>query len=137
MSDYNDYKKDMQTITEKLGRKIKDTFNRMISTDIYLDNYLPYNTFVMFCEVLHVALDKKSLLKLQDYENAKLQNYLAEILVSMGRKPEEFDKTRVSLPSTHSQNKPFDCNCNLSHFKSILSKQVKLSSRSTKVIKRV
>lgn len=62
----------MEERTDLLNRKIGDTFNRMVTTDIYLDKYQPYNIFVMFCEVLHVALDKKALLKLQDYENAKL-----------------------------------------------------------------
>jgi len=57
----------------------------MVSNDVYLDKYQPYNTFVQFCEILHVALDKKNLRKLQDFENAKLQNFLAEILVDMGR----------------------------------------------------
>lgn len=120
--DFNEYKKAMEERTGQLDRRIGDTFNRMVTTDIYLDKYLPYNTFVMFCEVLHVALDKKALLKLEDYENAKLQNFLAEILLNMGRKPDEFDKDRVNMPSTHHVNKPYDCDCNLSHFKNILHK---------------
>lgn len=74
-----------------MQRKLDDLYNRMIKTDTYLEKYLPYNSFVQLSEVLHVALERKHLKKLEDYENAKLQNYLADILLDMGRKSKELD----------------------------------------------
>ena len=55
-----------------MQRKLDDLYNRMIKTDTYLEKYLPYNSFVQLSEVLHVALERKHLKKLEDYENAKL-----------------------------------------------------------------
>lgn len=44
----------------------------MVETEIYLDKYLPYNAFVHVSELLHVALDKENLKRLEDFENTKL-----------------------------------------------------------------
>ena len=57
---------------DHLTNKIDDVYNRSVKTDIYLDKYMPYNNFVQFVEVLHVALEKENLKKIEDYENAKL-----------------------------------------------------------------
>ena len=106
-------------------------FNRLSTSDIYLEKYLPYNNFVQYCEILHVALEKPQLKKLEDYEAAKYQNYLAEILLDMGRADLKFDKKKTKVP-TH------DCECSgLSDFRQILSKQVKLTDRSSKVLRKV
>ena len=55
-----------------MTHKIDDVYNRSVSTDLYLEKYLPYNTFVQMSEVLHVALDAERLKKIANYENAKL-----------------------------------------------------------------
>ncbi len=88
-------------------------FNRLTETEVYLDKYLPYNSFVQLSEVLHVALEPKNLTKLEDYENAKLQNFLAEILLDIGRRNREFDKQNIMVPpSDPAREKPMDCDCN-------------------------
>ena len=79
------YADQMRQTIEHLTHKIDDVYNRSVSTDLYLEKYLPYNTFVQMSEVLHVALDAEHLKKIANYENAKLQNYLADILLDMGR----------------------------------------------------
>ena len=56
-----------------------------MATDIYLEKYLPYNTFVKFIEVLNIALDIDQVKRLENYVAVSLQNYLAEILLDMGR----------------------------------------------------
>jgi len=46
ISDHEDYATKRQDITDKLGNKIDDTYNRLVESEVYLDKYLPYNTFV-------------------------------------------------------------------------------------------
>ena len=120
-----------------ITNKVHDTFNRMIETEIYLDKYLPYNCFVQFTELLHVALPRENLKKLEDYEHAKLQNYLAEILLDMGHQNHDFDKKHVDVPLDGIQPKSLECECTQKDFKHILHKQVKLSARNIKVIRKV
>lgn len=128
----------MATTTDNLLRKIDDVYNRMISTEVYLDKYAPYNNFVQYCELLHVALEGKQLKKLESYENTKLQIFLAEILLDMGRQNPAFDKKKAGIPpEDYSKSKPHDCECNLKDFKHILNRQVKLSNRNQKIIKKV
>ena len=131
--------KTRQTL-DHLTNKIDDVFNRGVKTDIYLDKYLPYNNFVQFIEILHVALEKQHLEKIEDYENAKLQNYLAEILLDMGRHKnangQTFDHKKVLVPHSDKE-KPVDCECGQSDFKAVLFKQVKLSSRNAKVLRKI
>ena len=55
-----------------ITNKIDDMFNRMVETEVYLDKYLPYNCFVQYTELLHVALPKEGVKLLEDYEHAKL-----------------------------------------------------------------
>lgn len=82
--DHETFKENIIKQNDYLIKKIEDTYNRMVETEIYLDKYLPYNTFVQFMEVMHVSLEKNQLKKLTDFESAKLQNFLAEILLDMG-----------------------------------------------------
>ena len=39
--------------------KIDDVYNQLVTSDIYLEKYLPYNNFCQLSEVLHVALEKE------------------------------------------------------------------------------
>ena len=103
--------------------RIDDIFNRLIANEIYLEKYLPYNTFVQFCEIIHVSLEPKQLKKLEDYENAKMQNYLAEILLDLGRDPIPIDRKKVEIPYSD-KSKPLDCECSIKDFRNILGKQV-------------
>ena len=114
--------------------KIDDVYNQLVTSDIYLEKYLPYNNFCQLSEVLHVALEKEQLAKIADYEKTKLQNYLADILMDRGRINRSFDKKPVSMPP-ETRPKPHYCDCTLKDFENILDKQVKLSKRSTRVIK--
>ena len=63
----------------------EDIFNRLIATDNYLDKYLPYNTFTQICETFHMVISKDQAKLLEDYESAKMQNYLVDILQDLGR----------------------------------------------------
>ncbi len=113
VSDHDEYAKKRLDVTDKLSNKIDDVFNRLTETEVYLDKYLPYNSFVQLSEVLHVALEPKNLKKLEDYENAKLQNFLAEILLDIGRRNADFDKQNIMVPPPDPQKeKPMDCDCN-------------------------
>lgn len=90
--------------------------------------------------MLHVALEKSQLDKLRDYEQAKLQNYLADILLDMGRHKNangaSFDHKKLRVPHS-TKEKPVTCDCGQKEFKHILQRQVKLSDRNTKVIRRI
>jgi len=44
--DHNVYKSELLETSNRLSRKIDDIYNRMVANDVYLDKYLPYNTFV-------------------------------------------------------------------------------------------
>ena len=44
--DHNVYKSEVLETSNHLSRKIDDIYNRMVANDVYLDKYLPYNTFV-------------------------------------------------------------------------------------------
>ena len=92
-----------------------------MTNEIYLEKYLPYNTFVQFCEIIHVALKPKQVKLLEDYEKSKMQNYLAEILLDMGRAPENIDRKKIEVPFQN-KPKPLDCECDQKDFKNILSK---------------
>ena len=72
VSEQSTYAEKTRQTLDHLTNKIDDVYNRSVKTDIYLDKYLPYNNFVQFIEVLHVALEKQNLKKIEDYENAKL-----------------------------------------------------------------
>ena len=72
VSEQSTYAEKTRQTLDHLTNKIDDVYNRSVKTDIYLDKYLPYNNFVQFIEVLHVALEKHNLKKIEDYENAKL-----------------------------------------------------------------
>ena len=37
---------EMVTKTRSLGNQVDDVYNRSVETEIYLEKYLPYNTFV-------------------------------------------------------------------------------------------
>ena len=106
---------------DALVLKIEDVYNRLVTQEIYLEKYLPYNSYVQLSELLHVALDLKQIAKFEDYENAKLQNYLADILQDMGRRSTSIkgDRLSVSLPPDD-KPKPHDCECGLKDFKNIL-----------------
>ena len=41
--DFSGFKDDLSKHNDFMTKKIEDTFNRMIETEIYLDKYLPYN----------------------------------------------------------------------------------------------
>ena len=81
----------------------------MVETEIYLDKYQPYNSFVQFIELLHVALEKEQLKKLEDFENAKIQNFMAEILLEMGHQNLNFDKSKTAAPP--GEDKKDECGC--------------------------
>ena len=70
---------------QELTKRDQDIFNRLIATDNYLSKYLPYNMFTQLLEIMHVALTEEQLKRLQNYESAKLQTYLADILLDLGR----------------------------------------------------
>ena len=57
-TDHETFKEEFSKHNDYLIKKIEDTFNRMVETEIYLDKYLPYNTFVQLIEILHIALDR-------------------------------------------------------------------------------
>ena len=59
---------------------------------------------------------------------------MAEILVDMGRKNSDFDKKKLLVPPS-TKSKPLDCECNMSDFKNILKKQVKLSEKNGRVLR--
>ena len=85
LTEHTTFRNEIVKHNDYMANKLDDTFNRMIDTEIYLDKYQPYNSFVQFTEVLHVTLSKKYLKKLEDFENVKLQNFLADILLDMGQ----------------------------------------------------
>ena len=59
VKDHAAYKREMEKQTEVILRRIDDVFNNLVNTECYLDKYLPYNTFVQFSEIMHVALTKE------------------------------------------------------------------------------
>ena len=88
--------------------------------------------------MLHTCLEPDQLQKMQDYEEAKIQNFLAEILLDMGRMNQEFDKQGTLIPpGDFKKPKPDDCECTLKDFKHILKKQVKLTNKNMKVLRKV
>ena len=52
---------------KNLNNCVDDIYNRYVATDIYLEKYLPYNTFVKFIEVLNIALDIDQVKRLENY----------------------------------------------------------------------
>ena len=59
MVDFGNYQKEMTNKNKSQDMRIDDIFNRLIANEIYLEKYLPYNTFVQFCEIIHVSLEPK------------------------------------------------------------------------------
>ena len=43
---HNEFRDDICKHNAYICNKIEDVFNRLVETEIYLDKYLPYNTFV-------------------------------------------------------------------------------------------
>ena len=43
---HNGFRDEISKHNSYICSKIEDVFNRMVETEIYLDKYLPYNTFV-------------------------------------------------------------------------------------------
>ena len=64
--------------------------------------------------------------EVEDYENCKIQNYLADILIDLGRNGgNSNDKTVISLPPDPNKakgKKAENCKCNLNDFRDILNK---------------
>ena len=87
---------------------------------------MPYNNFVQIFEILHLALPEESMKEVEDYENCKIQNYLADILIDLGRNGANLnDKTMISLPPDANKakgKKAANCKCNLDDFRDILNK---------------
>ena len=112
-----------------------------MTTDTYLDKYLPYNNFVQLFEILHMALPEETMREVEDYESCKIQNYLADLLVDLGRNSSHSSaRTTISVPPDPNRAKgkrAEDCKCNLDDFRDILNKQIKLSSRNEKVMQKI
>ena len=112
-----------------------------MTTDTYLDKYLPYNNFVQLFEILHMALPEETMREVEDYESCKVQNYLADILVDLGRNSSHSsERTAISVPPDRNRAKgkrAEDCKCNLDDFRDILNKQIKLSARNEKVMQKI
>ena len=88
--------------------------------------------FTQLVEIMHIALPEEQLKLMEDYENAKLQNSLADILIDKGRHAEK-DKTEVAVPPDLNRvkgRKAKDCKCNMQDFSEVLNKQVKLTKRN-------
>ena len=65
---FETYREQMVKEHDALVLKIDDVFNRLVTQEIYLEKYLPYNSYVQLSELLHVALDLKQISKFEDFE---------------------------------------------------------------------
>ena len=96
---FEQYKSDIDEKMKKLKHQSEDMFNRALTTDTYLEKYLPYNNFVQLFEIMHMALPVEMMKGIEDYESCKMQNYLADILLDLGKNTlSSGSKTIVSLP---------------------------------------
>lgn len=114
---------------EKVKNGFKDILNRLVDNETYMEKYLPYNLFVQYTELLHFALDDKTVRKFRDYEKAKTQIYLATIIQDFNARK---DKRWVENPPMVR-----NCDCALGSFKNILYKATKLNERNRQVLTQI
>ena len=75
--------------------------------------------FTSLTEILHIALPDEQLKLLEDYESAKLQNYLGDILLDIGKHSQITGKSNISIPFDKNRikgGKADKCECNMKDF---------------------
>ena len=80
-----------------LKNHIEETKNKLLTTDNYLEKYLPFRIQTFISETLHAVLDKKSRLILHEYEDDKFGEMHHVILEDNG--VSYLDKTESVLPN--------------------------------------